>query len=114
MEWYSFISEAFSGNWQYLKVRDRVVSVCSNCGYHSVVIVRNLKTQVKKIGTHLCWSCSAREGRAKADSKYKTTMLKKYGVEYPLQNPKICKKFHETKLTNQNKKVKLKKRGINE
>lgn len=99
MKWYDFISKGFSGDWRYLKVRDRVVVVCSQCKYHGIMTVKNLKSQVKRKGKHLCWSCSAKEGQQKGLKKYKNTMKKLYGVEYPLQNQELKEKAQKTAIS---------------
>lgn len=96
IDWYEFLDKRFSLKKEAIKTRDRVVTVCSKCENTSIVQVCNLKKQIKRKGTHLCWSCSAKQGRENGSSKYKQTMLQKYGVENPSQNKEIQKKIQRT------------------
>lgn len=95
-DWYEFLDKRFSPKKEIIKTRDRVVTICNKCQDTSVTQVSNLKKQVKKLGIHLCWSCSAKQGKEKGLLKYKQTMMEKYGVENPHQNKEIKQKIKNT------------------
>lgn len=62
IDWYGFLDPRFAPNKANIKVRDRYPTVCSKCGYVSITQIQNLKLQLKRLGIHLCWSCSASNG----------------------------------------------------
>lgn len=98
MDWIKFLDPEFRLTKLTPHTRDKVVTICSECGKRSVVIVNNLKKQVKKLGTHLCKSCSARRGTLRAKDKYLATMRKKYGADNPQQVKAIREKTEKTNL----------------
>ena len=81
-----------------IKTRDKVVTLCSECGTSSTPTLNALKRQIKKLGAHLCWSCSARKATIRAKVKYETTMIAKYGAVNPNQVPEIKAKIKATNL----------------
>ncbi len=69
MNWKKYIDKRFIDNPDTLKNRDRIPTVCTECDHVGITIISNLKRQLKKLGTHLCWSCSARRTRLRRDKK---------------------------------------------
>jgi len=98
MSWKKYLDPKFNAKPENLKTRDRIVSICSECEYRSVVILNNLKKQVNKKGTHLCFSCSARKGALNSKDKYEKTMLSRYGVKNPMQSNVIKAKAKKTSI----------------
>jgi hypothetical protein len=95
-DWYSFLDPKFAICKSQIKRRDKAVAVCSICGYRSVVIVNNLIVQIQRLGTHICFSCSAKKGSLSGKLKREQTMLKKYGAENPQQVDKFKEKRKKT------------------
>lgn len=96
IDWYSFLDPKFAICKSQIRRRDKAVSVCSKCGYRSVVIVNNLIVQIKKLGTHLCFSCSAQKGSKSGKIKREVTMLKKYGAKNAQQIENFKEKRKKT------------------
>lgn len=96
MEWKKYIDNELTPNVKNLTTRDKAVTICSKCQYRSVVLVNNLKKQIKTKGTHLCRTCSSREGTLKARRQYEKTMFNLYGARNPNQVPEIKEKIKKT------------------
>jgi hypothetical protein len=94
--WKDFLDEDFNSKEEIYKTRDKVICKCAECKINSYVQVANLKKQVKRIGRHLCWSCSARISALAARAKYEATMLERYGVKNPAQNEELVQKRERT------------------
>lgn len=96
MDWKKYINKDLTPMGK-LRSRDRVVTNCPQCGSTGVVLISNLKAQIKRLGIHLCWSCSARKGALEARERYVQTMLDRYGVDNPQKVESIKNKTLETK-----------------
>ena len=88
-DWYLFLSPEFAPPKGLIAVRDKVSVTCTECQDTSIVQVSNLKKQVKKLGTHLCRSCSARKATLAARAKTIATLEARYGpgITNPNQIP---------------------------
>lgn len=109
IDWYSFLDPKFAICKSKIKRRDRAVTISSQCGYRSVVIVNNLIVQIQRLGTHVCFSCSAKKGSKKGREKREETMLKKYGAANPQQIQKFKEKRKTTLKRKQEKNKKIQK-----
>lgn len=94
--WKQYLDTDFNKIEENYKVRDKVITKCSSCGTNSSMQLANLKRQIKKLGTHLCWSCSSRKATLAAQTKYKATMLERYGVDNPQKVKTIKEKAKTT------------------
>jgi hypothetical protein len=96
MEWYQYLDPEFAGRLENIRRRHRVVAVCTQCQYRSVVILNNLIQQINKLNTHLCFSCSAKRGASVGMRKREQTMLRKYGKTSAQQIPQFREKRKKT------------------
>jgi len=63
---------------------------CDGCGVHKDVIFKNYVKYGNRWGEYFCRKCS--------ESKRKATLVKNFGVEYPIQNKDIKKKIEATMI----------------
>lgn len=63
--WYKYLDPRFCPGREKIRMRDRWPTVCTQCSAVSTTKMANLRLQVNRIGTHLCWSCSSKKGALK-------------------------------------------------
>ena len=68
----------------------RIDCKCDSCGIVKSVIFKNYMKYDNKWGEYSCRKCS--------ESKRKKTLVKNWGVEYPIQNKEIRKKIKRKKI----------------
>jgi len=65
-----------------------ILCQCDGCGIQKNVIYKNYMKYDNTWGNYFCRKCS--------EFKRKESLLKNYGVEYPIQNKKIFSKMKKT------------------
>ena len=96
-DWYDYLDPRFALPRAQIKTRDRVVTLCPECGDTNVVTLNNLKIRLKKDPVYACRSCTCRKSALKARKAYKQTMLDKYGVDNPMKDKGVRAKAKATR-----------------
>lgn len=70
-DWYSFLVPELSKRKENIKMRDRVVAICSSCNKTEVASVVTLINQIQRIKTRRCASCAGKLSGFKKKLIYK-------------------------------------------
>lgn len=68
----------------------KITCKCDNCGIEKDVLFKNYIKYDNRWGEYYCRKCS--------EPKRKATLLKSWGVEYPIQNKEIRKKIENSMI----------------